>query len=116
MTHTVAQFGTYHTYTFGPGRFEDLKLRVYRRVRRDTDHIVAKCVGSFKVYCGAGNTHTVSINEEMHGLMGAPQEFDQMMQRAVSGPGNEDTAYELVEQLVEWALQDWSDPCEEDES
>ena len=97
-------------FTFGPGSLESVTLRVYTH-RRDQEHLIAKLDGSYTVYCGAGNSHTVSIKEEMHGWTMGTQEFDRWMKAAYAGV--EGQAQQIADQLIEWALDGWEDPCSE---
>lgn len=109
------------TFAFGPGSLESVTLKVYTH-RRDQEHLVARLEGTYTVYCGAGNSHTVSINEQMHGfepkqpvgcLLTAYQqlEFDRWMSEAYRGV--EGAARMIADQLIEWALDGWNDPCSE---
>lgn len=106
-------------HTFGPGSLESLTLRLWQN-RRDQEHLVARLEGTYTVYCGAGNSHTVSIKEEMHGWVKKEPgciltvheqlHWDIVMLQAFQGV--EGSAREIADQLVEYGLEDWTDPCD----
>ena len=99
-------------FTFGPGSMESLTLRVWAN-RRDVEHLYARLEGSFTIYCGAGNDHTVAIKESTTTWMS--ENTDEARWMADSFRGVQGAADNLAAQLVEWAVEGWVDPCQEDE-
>jgi hypothetical protein len=61
------------------------------------------------VYCGNGNEHTVSISGPW-----AVVSWDRSNHPGDTGHNFTD-ADGLAAELVEWELEDWSDPCENGE-
>ena len=95
--------------TFGPGSLEDLSLYTYFRTvgERDDDPRIApsgyKLTGTYRVYCGMGNEHTVKVNiaakaRQLASVHGMP--------RQLVDPDS------IAREMVEWSLEGWSDPCE----
>lgn len=80
---------------FGPGQYEDLVL-VSWVDRNHTRWVRAK--GTYQVYCGYGDHHITSIDI-----------------RSTLDDTERTTPWDVIEVLVEWALQDWSDPCDDHE-
>jgi len=114
---------TTRVFKFGPGSLEGVTLRVWAH-RRDADHLFGRLEGWYTVYCGAGNDHQVAINEvhdgwksrggakynldgELPGLLAADDWLGSAFQ------GIQGAADNLAAQLIEWALEDWVDPCED---
>ena len=95
-------------FTFGPGNMEMLSLRIWQH-RRDPEHLVARLTGQFDIYCGFGNCHWVTIREEMHGWTRGQETFDDWMREAFRGV--QGAADNIASQLVEFALEGWTDPC-----
>ena len=84
-----------HATTFGPGRLESIRLtHRTRHIGFTRDQVRAR--GTYRVYCGAGNDHTVTINS---GWLDTAD---------VEALDDDDIASELIEQ----ELEDWSDPCD----
>ena len=71
---------------FGPGRFESLHLQRTGQY----GHLY----GTYMVYAGCGWEHTAEIDIE--------EAFDYLL-------GDR----EMAEELLAFALEDWTDPCEE---
>lgn len=80
--------------TFGPGRLESIELRKVRRHRE----VMARVVGTFRIFCGMGNDHTQRVN--------GPYVFMSPYRAILS----ED---ELASELIEYELEDWFDPCDQ---
>jgi hypothetical protein len=98
--------------TFGPGSLESIHLeRRRRRPGTDAERLEARVTGTFRIYCGAGNEHTQQIQSEWLVVEWVPG----------AGGTKGDTQHDftdadaLAHELVEAALEDWSDPCEVDE-
>lgn len=80
-------------WTFGPGSLESVTL--YRRTVRDGAWEY-RIRGSFTVYCGNGWDHTADVtSSDWYSVTADP--FD---------------TYNVAHELVNLALEDWSDPCE----
>lgn len=96
--------------TFGPGSLESITL-AHRTRHIGYDRAQVKATGSWTVYCGFGNDHSVAINTGWQDLGDALAESGQGVgafsdQRAV-------IEWDLVAgTLVDWELEDWSDPCD----
>lgn len=111
--------------TFGPGSLESVELRLWAKNRTYGAVVCAEIRGWFTVYCGAGNSHTVDISgarECVDRATFAQQTRDGYTDGA-SGAilaaydlRSEDDAYAAASWLVqEYALEDWADPCADDE-
>lgn len=86
-----------HTYhkTFGPGRLESIEVYKW------SNGGATRVVGTYTVYCGMGNEHTVEIDEWL-GL----RERNEM-----GLDWSDDDS--IVDCLIEHYLSDnWSDPCD----
>lgn len=94
---TVRRTRTKDFTVFGPGSMESITL--YRRTRNLRQPQV-RVEGSFTVYCGMGNTHTVEIS--------GPWDFH----NSNDDWWNIDLENE-ARQLVEYELEDWFDPCDD---
>lgn len=99
-------------FRFGPGSLESLDLRVWSRNRTYGAVLCARVEGTFRVYCGAGSEHTVEISERLEAPR-ASAERDETAAWLVAARDDrsEDAACELAHLLVNYALEDWSDPC-----
>jgi len=97
-------------FTFGPGSMEALTLRVWAH-RRISDKLQARLTGSFSIYCGLGNEHTVAIDERFSGYVveGNAEAWLGDAFRGIQG-----AADNLAAQMVEWALDGWIDPCDDE--
>ena len=80
--------------TFGPGSMESITLYERKHVGGPQ----ARVEGTFTIYCGMGNTHTVDIN----GPWGFRDHLDHL-----------DDVEDEARQLVEYELEDWFDPCQD---
>lgn len=100
---------------FGPGSLESVELRQWLRPRTQGAILVSEIRGFFTVYCGAGNEHTVEVTErvETHSASHLA-EREQCGSLALGArAGNMDDAFLLAHELVEWALEDWVDSCDD---
>jgi len=91
---TSLRHHTSRATTFGPGRLESVTLRsrgVIGGLRGSRQY---RLDGTFMVYCGNGSEHTVDVSTE-YGFEDAPESDEQ-----------------LVDELIEWKLESWDDPCE----
>lgn len=87
---------------FGPGSLESIRLErrvVGARLFPDSKHLDARVRGTYRVYCGAGNDHTTTIRGPWLTVrLDTTNDFTD--------------ADALAHELVEFELEDWSDPCE----
>lgn len=103
-----------HTTTFGPGRLEDIEVKVWTARGSGGRRRKALVSGTFRVYAPSGE-YLVDISEafsawESEAEHGAHEE-------AVLVWGaytHEASAEELADLAVEYALEDWHDPYPED--
>jgi hypothetical protein len=106
--------GRVRSFRFGPGRLESMRLRMWAVPRRDPSHtkaVRAEAVGVFTVYCGSGWEHQVDIEERHTFDLDRPaDEIDRHLASAWR-EGDEDAADDATSQLIDWALEDWADPC-----
>lgn len=98
--------------TFGPGSLESIRLeRRRRRPRTDAERLEARVVGTFRIFCGAGNDHTQTIRSEWAVVEWVPGK----------GGTKGDTEHDftdadaLAHELIEGTLEGWTDPCETSE-
>lgn len=110
--------GRVRTFRFGPGSLESIELRMWMVPRRDESHARAlrtEAVGTYTVYCGAGWEHSVGIDERHTCDPDRPvEDIDTQLQAAWTAR-DRDAAFTAAGQLVEWALDEWSDPCGNEE-
>jgi hypothetical protein len=100
-------------FRFGPGSLESAELRMWA-VPRCPWLVKARAVGTYQVYCGSGWEHTVEI-DEAHSFDAEPTPGDTDEPFATTWTtGEPDAARRAAWQLVEWALEDWTDPCLDD--
>lgn len=105
------------SFRFDPGSLESVELRMWvvpRTRRSDRGPLIkARATGSYRVYCGGGWEHSADIDERH--LFGLESPSDQVGERlaAAWNRGDRDAAWHATHQLVEWALEDWTDPCTE---
>jgi hypothetical protein len=98
--------------TFGPGSLESIQLQRRHRnavLSPESASQQARVVGTYRVYCGNGSEHTVSIDGPW-----AVVSWDRSNHPGDTGHNFTD-ADGLAAELVEWELEDWSDPCENGE-
>jgi hypothetical protein len=98
---------------------ESITLRLWRvpnKYSRDADNyrVRGSVAGFFTVYCGAGNGHTVEINEELDAWMSDVGRDSIVGHVADLWLSNDnDAAWQLASEVVyELALDDWFDPCD----
>lgn len=101
------------TFRFGPGSLESLALRVWTARSSGGERVKAETVGTFTVYCGAGWSHTVRIDEGFSGWRSETEHDSEARLLFAARGGDEDAARELAERAVEYALEGWFDPCDE---
>lgn len=102
--------------SLGPGALESVTLQLARRPYRGLIQAPgaprpfryrARVTGRYTVYCGTGWDHTVPVTISDEITAGddlwddAPAAYD----------GDLNAAYRIAAQLVDWSLEDWSDPC-----
>jgi len=106
MPHTTVQ-------KFGPGSMESLTLTTWVSKREgDNLRYKARLEGTYTVYCGNGWEHDVQIKEETSGWL---HEMDQTGATIAKIEATGE-AHEFVGEMINWALEDWFDPCDlEDE-
>jgi hypothetical protein len=110
--------GRVKSFRFDPGSLESVELRMWMvpRTRRSDagPQIKAHASGTYRVYCGSGWEHSADIDERHVFDLDRPS--DQVDERLASAwsRGDTDAAWDATHQLVEWALEDWTDPCAED--
>lgn len=102
-------------HTFGPGSLESLVLKTWvSKFDGSNRRITGRLEGTYIVYCGEGWTHEVEIKEDTSAWasetgLGTDALLLFELHNLLS---KEDVKYEIANQLVEYALEDWSDPCE----
>lgn len=94
------------TYRTGPGALEMVTITTW--TRREIGRI--RISGYFDVFCGHGGTHRVPVSamsstREMFSVLGEPNG------RTWDGPYP--TVDDAAAELVEWALWNWTDPCDD---
>ena len=75
----------------------------------------ARLVGSYRVYCGAGAEHAISLDEKASVWNTEAATEDGSLVFAAFDHDDENAADELAGLLVSWALDDWSDLCDVEE-
>ena len=91
------------TLTFGPGQLESISAVVSTVVNHGDITIGIKYEGSFEIYCGMGNSHSVQILGETS-LPFTP-----------TGTPSNDVIYdEIVGSIFEFDTEFWFDPCDEE--
>lgn len=81
---------------FGPGAAEQLALTTWTT---SAGVGMIRVRGSYTVYCGTGDEHVVSVDERAH------------VADIEAGSDPRDAA----DMLVEFALSEWADPCQEED-
>ena len=107
-------------YGFGPGRLESLRMRLWRQPVRHQDfsYVNVSLEGHFTAYCGFGNEHTVEIAERHsvdldHSIESVDRVIADLWNRGGDDPTEASAA--VADQLLEWSLEDWVDPCHADD-
>lgn len=96
---------------FGPGQYESLTLRITcRRRQEETARLRANLEGTYTVYCGNGSEHQVAV-KEMSDIWTSESGDEARLVAAAYG-GDVDAAHELAGLLVDFALEDYIDPCD----
>ena len=105
---------TTRTFRFGPGALESIELRIWtapnrttigRRLASDPRRLVVEVAGTFDVARPIG-IERVAIRERAGAWTSETDEFARLLTEARRGGA--DAAELVAEQLVEWALEDWS--------
>ncbi len=94
------------THTFGPGIFESFTLTTW--VGKSVGKLKryhARLEGIYTVYCGNGNEHDQEIK------ITEAEWSNTSLGREIAYTHEEDVKLELVDNMLNWALEDWSDPC-----
>lgn len=94
--------------TFGPGSLEDLVLSSW--VDRHHTRWV-RLQGTYQVYCGMGNEHTVTIATREH-LSLVIRNLDYNHEASPT----DELAANVAQDLLDGVLDRWSDPCDDDAS
>jgi hypothetical protein len=102
------------SFRFGPGSLESIALRMWAVPRAHESHtraVRAQAVGSCRVYCGAGWDHLVDIDEQHTFDLERPA--DELGRRLATAwtENDADAADDAAAELVDQALEGWSDPC-----
>ena len=103
------------TVRFGPGAHESLWVRVWTARGSGGDRLKGEVFGSYRVYCGAGNEHAEEIREEFSGWRAERSGHEEADLLWRIREGDEEAAYGLADLAVQYALEDWTDPCEDEE-
>jgi len=103
------------SFRFDPGSLEWVELRMWVMLRSrgggQSPLIKAHAIGSYRVYCGSGWEHSADIDEQhLFDLERPSGEVEERLAAAWT-KGDSDAACDAAHQLVEWALDDWADPC-----
>lgn len=103
------------TIDLGRGFYEDLTLKVWVAKRDgDSRRFAARVTGTVPVYCGNGGRHDTLIDERLSAWQWpGGGEVDAGL-LAGAWAGDEQTERDLADQMTEWALDGWSDPCDDD--
>ncbi len=96
-------------HTFGPGVFESMTLTTWvGKSEGKAKRWHARLEGTYTVYCGNGNEHGQEIKiTEIEW-----SSSDSALGRVIAYAHEEEVNLELVDNMLNWALEDWSDPCE----
>jgi len=102
------------SFRFGPGSLESIWLRMWavpRAHQSEARSVRAHANGSYTVYCGHGWDHAVDIDERHTFFLEQPA--DDLERRLASAWTKHDTgaAADAANELVDWALEGWTDPC-----
>jgi len=103
------------TFRFGPGSLESITVSVWTAPGSNSQRVKGRAEGSYRVYCGMGNEHTVEIKEEFSGWAGEASRDADVALLFACRDGNADAAATLAGNAVEYALVDWFDPCDVDD-
>lgn len=105
-------------HLFGPGSLEMLRLdlwvsKVERRDEGLIRQIKARLLGQYDVYCGNGNMHRIDIKTSDAVWDSEAGSYTADFVRARNGGA--EPAERIAQFLLDCELEDWSDPCEEQE-
>jgi hypothetical protein len=102
------------SFRFGPGSLESISLRMWavpRAYESEPRSVRAHANGSYTVYCGQGWDHVADIDER-HTFF--PEQPADDLERRLASAWTEhdaDAAADAANELVDWALEGWEDPC-----
>lgn len=104
-------------HTFGPGSLESLVLKTWvSKVDNGKRRLTGRLEGTYTVYCGNGWTHEVEVSEQVSAWAGPPhqdEDRDELFETHY-GFNDRDQTYNLVNRMVNYALEDFEDPCDDD--
>ncbi len=99
------------TLTFGPGSLESLTLVITSTDRiTHPRHFRARLTGSYSIFCGMGNEHTIEIDADEEMYETDKGEMVDHIRRAREGDIAAKEAFAHI--MIEWAVEDWFDPCD----
>lgn len=101
-------------HLFGPGSLEMLRLDLWsskleRRPEGDALRIKGRLVGQYDIFCGSGNQHRIDIKVEDSVWSTEVGKYTDDFIRARAGQPQ--AAERIATTLIEWELEEWSDPC-----
>ncbi len=107
-------------HRFGPGQYESLvfKTWVTKVEGFGRQRVTGRLEGTYTIYCGEGNEHDFDVKEDISFWNTEIQaeagfESDSFLLFEIHNFINKvDAIYEIAGRLVNYALEDWSDPCE----
>ena len=103
-------------HRFGPGQYESLVFKTWvSKVEGSRERVTGRLEGTYTVYCGAGNEHDFDVKEDISSWNGEALEPDTdafLLFEIHTFINKVDTIYDLADRLVNYALEDWDDPCE----
>jgi len=100
---------------FGPGRYESLVLKTWISKHDGSNkRITGRLEGTYTVYCGEGNEHDFEVKEDIvYWASETGPDTDALLLFEIHNLlTTVDAPYELAGRIVNYALEDWSDPCE----
>lgn len=95
-------------YGFAAGSLESLTLRVWARPRTYGAIICARLEGAYSVYCGNGWEHTTQVCERLEETAAGDSALARLQRTR-----DDADAYAVAEEILAYALEEWSDPCDE---
>lgn len=103
------------THTFPPGSLESMTVRttVLRRDQVTRAALYSVTVsGYYAVYCGMGNAHLVRVNER-DTVWSTNTRDKRTVTVGAAHFGSSGAAEEVARMFIEYALENWYDPCED---
>lgn len=103
-------------YLFGPGSLEMIRLNLWSskvEPQLEGRDLKVKCslAGQYDIYCGTGNMHRIDIKIEDSVWSTEVDKYTNDFLAARSG--DPDAAERVATSLIDWEIEDWSDPCED---